>query len=451
MKRADAPVEGAPVAGGPQKVVNNFITNNIHNDNRVIVRVKNDEEARRWIDANTGLPTTNVAMVSWKKEKGAWRVRWVDAATKKPKSKLFKGYGAWEAAVKYRAEAQATEGTRGPGELEFTADGEAVVDCGHCHRTFSLAAYAPEPCQNKQAFATFARCCAELGSADARVAAAAEAALAVMPEGNGNKALRTSQCRGCRDVLHKTRTEGDSNVAACRAARLEIRADMAARGCRDCEEDRDECLECEHVGRRDKPEGCPSILDCEWFARKYGKERGPAEMWKAYRSPHVVVLCKRCHALQPTHDAAMAPDSSTLEDPKAKRKREYREAKTAHNNKRKREFVNPWPTDELVLEPGVCLYCDFRAVVGNERAFDWMHAHEDLKTCGISSLIRNAQSPATAIPRIDAEIDGTNGSGGCLLGCKNCHYYYETLPRSREGTEKWDALMATPVRKRVRV
>ena len=447
MKRADAPVEGAPVAGAPQKIINN--TYNIHNDNRVIVRVKNDEEARWWFDAKTGLPKTNVANMRWRKNYGGWEVEWVDAATKKRKTKFFKGCDAWEAAVRYRVEAQATEGKQGPGELRFTADGEAVVDCGQCRRTFPLAAYAPEPCQNKQAFATFARCCAELASADARVAAAAEAALAVMPEGNDkNKALRTSCCRGCRDVKHKTRTEGASNEAACRAAWLEIRADMAARGCRDCDEDRDECLECEHENRLDKPEGCRGISDYVWFERKY-KQRGPAEMWKAYRSPHVVVLCKRCHALQPTHDAAMAPDSSTLEDPKKKREREYREAKTAHNNKRKREFVNPWPTDELVLEPGMCLYCDFRAVEGTERAMDWMHAHEELKTCSIGKLVGNRQSPATAIPRIDAEIDGTNGSGGCRLGCKNCHYYYETLPRLREGTEKWDALMATPVRKRV--
>jgi uncharacterized Fe-S cluster-containing radical SAM superfamily protein len=50
---------------------------------------------------------------------------------------------------------------------------------------------------------------------------------------------------------------------------------------------------------------------------------------------------------------------------------------------------------------------------------------------------------------MDAEIDGTNGSGGCNLGCANCHYYYDTLPRSKEGTAKWDALMAEPIYKRV--
>ena len=57
--------------------------------------------------------------------------------------------------------------------------------------------------------------------------------------------------------------------------------------------------------------------------------------------------------------------------------------------------------------------------------------------------------PETGIPRMDAEIDGTNGSGGCNLGCANCHHYHETLPRSKEGTAKWDALMTRPIYKRV--
>jgi hypothetical protein len=50
---------------------------------------------------------------------------------------------------------------------------------------------------------------------------------------------------------------------------------------------------------------------------------------------------------------------------------------------------------------------------------------------------------------MDAEIDGTNGSGGCILGCANCHHYYDTLPRRKEGTAKWDALMTRPIYKRV--
>lgn len=49
----------------------------------------------------------------------------------------------------------------------------------------------------------------------------------------------------------------------------------------------------------------------------------------------------------------------------------------------------------------------------------------------------------------DSERRGTNGSGGCNLGCANCHHFYETLPSLKEGTAKWDALMAEPVYKRV--
>ena len=80
---------------------------------------------------------------------------------------------------------------------------------------------------------------------------------------------------------------------------------------------------------------------------------------------------------------------------------------------------------------------------------EWMHKCGESKNVGIWMLVADSKSAKTAIPLIDAEIDGTNGSGGCRLGCANCHYSCETLPRSKEGTPLWDALMAKPVRKRV--
>jgi hypothetical protein len=83
---------------------------------------------------------------------------------------------------------------------------------------------------------------------------------------------------------------------------------------------------------------------------------------------------------------------------------------------------------------------------GYEIAFHWMHRIDELKQATISTLAGSRLCLATAKKRIDAEIDGTNGSGGCNLGCANCHYICETLPRSKEGKEKWDALMAEPIR-----
>jgi hypothetical protein len=457
MKRRSAPGGKRVVV---QKTIKNYITNNndnrvTNNDNRVTniitynVRTTDGEEPSHRIDAKTGLPKTNVANVSWYKRYGKWQVRAVDAETRKPKGAGYRK--EWHDAVRLREEVQKTEGTMGPGELEFKEDGEAVVRCSQCCHTYGIASYAPEPCVFKKKFAEFKGECGRLGSDDPEVAAKAEAVLAAMPDGNGGKALRTSMCRRCRDVAHKTRMEGPENASArCRDAGIEIREDMARRGCRDCGEARAECLTCEHVDRLGKPEGCSSILDYVWFA-KYGEVEGPKEMWEAYRNEHVVVLCMCCHFMQPTHNSARGADSSTLkEGSDAKRHREYKEEKTAHNNKRKREFVNV-KDDGRELLPGQCYYCEDEYVIvkRNEVTGQWMHKCEETKKFTIGKLVGNCLCPKTAIRRMDAEIDGTNGSGGCNLGCANCHHYYDTLPRRKEGTALWDALMAEPVYNRV--
>ena len=442
-----------------KKYITNYTTNNYitNNDNRATnitynVRTTDKKPASNWIDEKTKLPTTNVANVYWDKASGKWMVQVVDTETRKLTTVGRFPHEKWHDAVRLREEAQKTEGTRGPGELEFTEDGEAVAACGHCRKTFGLASFAPEPCMHKKKFAEFKEACVGLGSDDAEVAAEAEAVLAVMPANvKDNEALRTSSCRRCRDAAHKSFVEGpESAVARWRDAWIEIRKHMAKRGCRDCGETRVECLECEHVDRKGKPEGCRSILQYDWFARKYGKVEGPKEMWKAYRSEHVVVLCRCCHLRQPTHNSALGADSSTLEEgSKKKRQREYVEVKTEHNNKRKREFVNVKEGREL--PPGQCYYCEGEYVCdeGYEIAFQWMHRCEETKHFGISKLVANRVSPKTAIPLMNAEIDGTNGSGGCNLGCANCHHFYDTLPSLKEGTAAWDALMAQPVRKHV--
>ena len=331
------------------KYITNNITNNITNDNRVTnnitynVRTTDKKSPREWIDEKTGLPKTNVANVNWNKQKGKWCVQAVDAETKKEKHVGTRK--EWPDAVRLREESQKTEGTKGPGKLEFTEDGEAVAACGNCCNTYGIASYAPDPCNNKKKFAQFKGVCDGLGSDDPEVATKAEAVLAVMPEGRGNKALRMSCCRRCRDAQYKSVMEGpESAKARCRDAWIEIRKDMAERGCRDCGEARDECLECEHVDRLGKPEGCRSILDYTWFS-KYGKVEGPKKMWEAYNNEHVVVLCKCCHLLQPTHNSARAPDSSTLEEgSNKKRGRVYTEKKTMHNNERKRTPRSTAPT-----------------------------------------------------------------------------------------------------------
>jgi len=431
---------------GPVTNNDNRVTNN-HNTTYVVRTKPLGEEPRQWVD-EAGVPRSNVANVSWVKRNKTWRVYVVDAQTRK---KATVGCAKkWDDAVRLREAAQKTEGTQGPGELEFTDDGKAVVACGHCRHKIGLASYAPEPCKWKKKFAEFQKACKGLQSADPEAAKEAEALLSVMPTGTGNEALRTSKCRVCRDVNHRSNTEGpNSATAKCYAANREIRADMALRGCRDCGESRSECLECEHVHRKGKPDGCESILNPLWFADKY-KERGPDEMWKAYRDPYVVVLCMCCHARQPTHAGARGADSSTLEQgSEKKRKREYSEANGAYNNKRKREFVNV--KDGVELPPGQCYYCEGEYVCteGFEISCHWMHKVDELKQETVSTLATSPVCLATAKKRIDAEIDGTNGSGGCNLGCANCHFCCETLPRRKEGKELWDKLMAEPIRKHV--
>ena len=60
------------------KYITNNITNNTTNDNSVTnntynVRTTDNKPAREWIDATTGLPTTNVANVCWYKAGRKWR------------------------------------------------------------------------------------------------------------------------------------------------------------------------------------------------------------------------------------------------------------------------------------------------------------------------------------------------------------------------------------------
>ena len=94
-----------------------------------VVRTKDKKSPRQWVDEK-GVPRTNVANVNWLKADKTWKVEWVN-----PQTRTLAYFGRsknWHDAVRMREKAQKTEGTRGPGELEFTKDGEAVVACGQC-------------------------------------------------------------------------------------------------------------------------------------------------------------------------------------------------------------------------------------------------------------------------------------------------------------------------------
>jgi hypothetical protein len=251
--------------------------------------------------------------------------------------------------------------------------------------------------------------------------------------------LKQMVCLHCRGICNKSAREGDNNAnAACFRAAEEISADMATRGCAKCH--CKECLECDHEGRNDK-EDC--ILNLTYWAWKYGHD-GPKMMWAEYRKRCIQVLCQNCHSLEPSHSAARGVDSATLEDGTlAKIVREYKEAKTAYNNLRKRRA-------------GACIYCGVVCVEGNERMFCWMHIDERGKTWRVAAAVGNSMCPATCIPIIDAIIDGgevksgpykgQHQGSGCRLGCHNCHFKYETLPRMKEGLELFDQLKGVPIK-----
>lgn len=412
------------------------------------VRTKDGKPPRQWVCPRKNTPQTNVANVYWHKRDNRWAVERIDPVRERLVHVCYSK--TFDEACTAREKAQLGEGGFGPGELVFDKMGQAIVKCGKCRLWFPLTAYAPEPCKYKKEFKKFADACVDLGGDDERKAGEAERLLSMMPTSKGKRtALRRSQCRQCRDIAHRTTFEGpDSARSKCRNASIAIREDMARNGCQECSEDRAECLECEHKNREGKPKGCPGIMRYDWFSNKH-KHNGPAEMWKAYRNPNVVVLCMCCHLLQPTHGTFHGANASTLEEGSQKRLfREYRDKKKEHNNKRKREFVNTSDNGDEFL-PGQCYYCDYVCEKGNETAMSWMHREEENKNNGISMIVGSNISDKTGIALIDAEIDGSSGSGGCALGCANCHHYYETLPRAKEGTEKWDSLVERPVKKRI--
>jgi hypothetical protein len=251
--------------------------------------------------------------------------------------------------------------------------------------------------------------------------------------------LKQHRCFHCRGIHNKSQREGENNAqAACYRAAAEIRAAMALRGCAIC--GFNECLECDHEGRRDKELG---VLSPAPWVKEYGHD-GPAMMWREYRKQCIQVLCMNCHFMQPSHNAAKGAKSTTLaKGSVAKLHREYTETKTQYNNGRKRAV-------------GECHYCKVPCVEGNERMFVWMHKDEIGKTESVGNIVCNCLCPETCNPIIDAIIDGgqvlegdysgEHQGSGCRLGCHNCHFKYETVPRRKIGVELFDKLWGVPIK-----
>lgn len=400
------------------------------------VRTNDGHAPREWVCPEKKSPQTNVSHVGWQKNRSGEGGRWIVDKVDETGKNVYVGCGKTLAkACDLRRDV--VDGKKGPGELVLdSATGEwKISKCGNCCKPYPLAAFAPAPCgNNARTYAAFVQAGDDLHSSDPDRVAAGKAKLAEAQTKNkkGDTALRTSKCRRCRAILHKSRTEGDSATAMCYRMAQKIRADMAERGCANCNEHRSESLEADH-GERPGVEKCEHkdlcVTDRAAWASEYG-DNGPEMMWREYQRRIEQILCKCCHLLESTHSGARGVDSKTLTEGSQKRhKRKYVEKKTAYNNKLKREHVNR-PGDE----PGSCFYCGKVCIEDRERAFQWMHNDQLTKGHTVSKLVANAQSFATAKPRIDGEVAVSR------LGCASCHWCEETLPGMKVDQEKWDAL-----------
>ena len=388
------------------------------------VKLKFGTKPIEWTNRKTGKPTTNVTNVRWYRDLKKWRVERIDHTGKK----VHVGYCATLVdAVEARRGIK--DGVKGPGELVVHADGTVhVTKCSHCCHSFPLGHFAPVPCLNNlQKLPRFEAATAAFASTDALERKVAWAALSVMPEKKKRcTALRTGRCFTCRESMHKSVTQGNSDKAACYRMAQEIRADMAKRGCShpDCTECRPECFEGDHkdrVGKRCAQYTCTSYM---WFVEKYGAN-GPAEMWKCYKGTRP--LCKNHHIMEDSHTGSRGADSTTLVDKKQKRWRKNREECGAYNDARKIGKN--------------CKYCKMRFTKANVRMGAWTHPADGTgKTTGVSELVKTGTSLKTMKPRIDRVIDvECNGA----IACHNCHHAEETFPMFKRQEERFKVLVST--------
>ena len=376
-----------------------------------------------WWYNDKGGRGTNVTFLDHKRRK-KWRAQMINNMGKLVHIGYYKKF---KDAVEARRGVE--DGVIGPGVLEVRDDGTIyVTKCSHCCRPFPLGHFAPVPClKNLQKLPRFEAATAALTSADLNKRNAAWEALNVMPVNKkGCTALRTAWCYACREIHHKSETEGNSHTAACYQTKIEIRADMARRGCQHlgCTERRPECFEGDHEGRVGKLCEQYKCTNYFYFAGKYGKN-GPAEMWKCYNGTQT--LCKNHHAMEDSHNSARGIDSSTIEDAKAKRKRENHEECGAYNNK---------------LKSGkTCKYCPIVFTLSNARMGAWIHpADGGGKTSNVGTLVGTGASLKTMKPRIDRVIHDECHDE---IACHNCHHVHDTYPMYTRQMERYRALVAT--------
>ena len=342
----------------------------------------------------------NVQGVAWNKKSKKWVVSHISADTNK---QAYLGYFAAfaDACV---ARGAAVDGKAAKGTLEVVEGQLCVSHCGQatCRRTLIPATeFAPDVFTYKKAFSKYAEALALLLHGDT------PATRAKIDK------RRVGYCLPCRGIQHKSYAEGEHNeVAKCRRVIAEIKAKWAANGgCQVCHTCDTDVLSGDHEGRlgKDDPGQCLSAV---WWAVNGGAEA----LREHYLGPNGAVTCKClfCHHLEPSHSIHEGADPDDLaEGSKAKIHRDYTTKKQARANKEKLEgrgkCEHPLCCDPFTLLPRV-------VEEGNCHAFHFAHKDEVDKKFTIADVVNNKQSPATAIPKMDAEMPK------CNLYCANCHH-----------------------------
>jgi len=367
---------------------------------------------------------SNVKGVVWIQRQKRWDVRHLGPDGKRKRVGFYSTHAA-----AYEARAAVTDGQRVPSTLGVV-DGELCVS--HCSKETCKRArvpateFAPNVFHNKKRFATYSAALATLAHAPTA------AALAEV------EALRKKECLHCRGLQLKSIHEGEHNeTAKCRRLIVEIKAHWAAHGgCQKCGITDVDVLSGDHEDRLGKG-AYRQMLDCGWWAC----HGGVAALRAHYLGPNTTVrcLCLFCHSLEESHNLHTGADPATLEEgSEAQRHRQYRLAKQEHVNTNKRRrggCEHPRCCDPRTQRPRlvVASTLDMR---GTEHGFHMAHKEEVDKAFTICEMVKNCQSPKTAIPKLNTEMPK------CHLYCANCHHKYDTLPRLKEGQEFLDALLA---------
>ena len=236
---------------------------------------------------------------------------------------------------------------------------------------------------------------------------------------------RTQSCQECRD---KMRQHNNLLYDPLRQNYKKLRTP-----CVKCGYDDLNCIELNHID----PKGIQNInlkkeADVSNYKYWYHTYKTDAVEHQTLEAQKTESLCVCCHALEDTNCANQGQildnmPTNTQVQKKAKREREYKVEKHNYNVKRKLEKVqceDPNCTTGIDENGNRCA---LKVTETNTRMFQWAHINELEKESKVSDLIHNRQSPKTAIPYMDKEIER------CRLKCANCHKI-ETDSR-REGIQ----------------